>query len=502
MEAAAAGHGLINAGPDSVVRRVPLLGRMGDRLLATLELEMLRLAAGLPLIEALLGEGGVEQIVLGDVRIRTDPDGAVWLRYGVADGSRLVSAADVLHGAEAERLRQKLVLIAPTGLGLVDQPATALGVRMPGVLIRAQLLENIFEGSWLYRPAWAPAAEGTLFLLLSLAYLAAVPQRAPRKAFALLGATLAATGLGGLIMFNGGALVDVATPAVAAMLVFTLALGWTLTESQRLRRELAQRLAAEREAAARMAAELETARRVQMGMLPESPGILSGDARIDLRAFMEPARTVGGDLYDFFMLDERRLFVMIGDVSGKGLGAAMFMALIKSLCRGAVLREPDALDRALARAESDILRENPESLFVTLLVMSLDLESGDLVYCNAGHEPVYALRRGEGLRKLDHGGRPPLCVLEGFPYPLGREQLAPGELLCLVTDGVTEAQDRGGKLYGHRRLEELIGRLAPAEPAAVVEAVRRDVADFAGGAEQADDLSVLALCWRPGPSGR
>jgi adenylate cyclase len=502
MEAAAAGQGLINAGPDSVVRRVPLLGRAGERLLVTLELEMLRVAAGLAFIEVHVGEDGVRQVVLGDVRIRTDPDGAVWVRYGVADGSRLVSAADVLRGAAGERLRQKLVLLAPTGLGLVDQPATALGVRVPGVLIRAQLLENIFEGSWLYRPRWAATVEGALFALLALVYLGAVPQRAPRSAFVLLAATLLATGLGGLIAFNGGVLVDVASPTVAAVLVFTLALGATLAETQRQRRELAQRLSVEREAAARMAAELETARRVQMGMLPESPGVLAGDARVDLRALMEPARTVGGDLYDFFMLDERRLFVMIGDVSGKGLGAAMFMALIKSLCRGAVLREPDALDRALARAEAEILRENPESLFVTLLVLALDLDSGELVYCNAGHDPVYALRPGEALRKLDQGGRPPLCVLEGFPYPLGREQLVPGERLCLVTDGITEAHDRAGKLYGHRRLEEVLGGLGAATPEEMVEAVRRDVADFAGGAEQADDLSVLALAWRPETSGR
>ena len=498
MEAAAAGQGLINAGPDGVVRRVPLLGRLGDRLLAGLELEMLRVAAGLPLIEAQLDEDGVQHVAVGDVRIPTDDDGAVWMRYGHHDPARLVSAADVLRGtANSGLLRQKLVLIGPTGLGLVDQPAIPLGLRVPGVEIRAQLLENIFEGSWLRRPKWACAVEAGVFVLLALVYLAGVPRRAPPQAFLLLGGTLIAAALGGLIAFNGGVLIDVATPAAGAIVVFTLALGATLSESQRQRRELSQRLAAEREAAARMAGELETARRVQMGMLPDSPGVLAGDARVDLKAFMEPARTVGGDLYDFFMLDEHRLFVMIGDVSGKGLGAAMFMALIKSLCRSAVLREPGALDRALARAENEILRENPESLFVTLLVLTLDLDSGELVYCNAGHDPVYALRPQGPPRKLDYGGRPPLCVLDGFPYPLGRERLVPGETLCLITDGITEATNHAGKLYGHKRLEALLAVQAGQVPAELVEAVRRDVADFVGGAEQADDLSVLALRWRP-----
>jgi len=207
---------------------------------------------------------------------------------------------------------------------------------------------------------------------------------------------------------------------------------------------------------------------------------------------------VGGDLYDFFMLDERRLFVMIGDVSGKGLGAAMFMALIKSLCRAAVLRHPQALDQALAQAEADIRRENPESLFVTMLVLCLDLETGELIFCNAGHDPLYGLPGQGEPRRIDHGGRPPLCVLDGYPYPLGRDRLAPGEQLCLITDGITEAINPDGQLYGHKRLEAVFARRGGADPAALVEAVRSDVLAFTADADVADDMSVLVLRWNGG----
>lgn len=500
MEWAAASQGLINAVAEDKVRRVALLGRIGELLLPNLEIEMLRVAAGQPTLEARFDANGVDAVAIGDLTIPTDDRGAVWLRYGLRDPSRTVSAADLLAGtADPLQLRQKLVLLGVTGTGLVDQPPTPLGERMPGVEIRQQLLENIFDRSWLLRPGGSIWLETALFVLMAAIFVARVPRGSPRQGFALLAGVLAAAALAGLVAFNAGLLFDTATPAVAAALVFMLVLGVVLAETQRQRRELTERLHLEREAAARLAGELESARRVQMGMLPESPGVLAADRRVDLKAFMEPARTVGGDLYDFFMLDERRLLVMIGDVSGKGLGAAMFMALIKSLCRGAILRQPDALDQALAQAEADIRLENPESLFVTMMVLCLDLETGELTYCNAGHDPVYGLQAGQpDARRIDHGGRPPLCVLEGYPYPLGRDRLVPGEQLCLITDGITEATNRDGQLYGHKRLEAVFRSRHGAEPAVLIEAVRKDVLDFTAGAEQADDMSVLALRWNGG----
>lgn len=503
MEWAAAGQGLINAVTEDKVRRVALIGRVGELLLPNLEIEMLRVAAQRPVLEARLDADGVHALAIGDLVIPTGVDGSVWLRYGHSDPQRTLSAADLLAGtADPALLRHKLVLLGVTGQGLVDQPPTPMGLRVPGVEIRQQLLENIFDGTWLIRPGIAAMLEGGLFLALAALFMLRVPRGSPRQAFALLGAATGVAVLGGLVAFNFGWLIDTVTAALGAALVFTLVLGAVLAQAQRQRRELAERLQREREAAARLAGELESARRVQLGMLPESPGVLAGDARIDLKAFMEPARMVGGDLYDFFMLDERRLVVMIGDVSGKGLGAAMFMALIKSLCRSAVLRHPDALDQALAQAEAEIRRENPESLFVTMLVACLDLETGELTFCNAGHDPLYALQPGrEAPRRIDHGGRPPLCVLEGYPYPLGRDRLAPGEVVCLITDGITEATNRNGQLYGYPRLHGVFAAGSALDPAALVAAVRKDVLDFTAGAEQADDMSVLALRWNGGTAG-
>jgi adenylate cyclase len=504
LEAAAAGQGLINNPTDGVVRRVSLLGRLGDQLLPNLEIEMLRIAGGSPVVRATLDGRGVTAIEVAGVSIPTDPDGSVWLRYAHLDPATHVSAADVLAGTlDPLLLKDKLVLVGITGLGLVDQPPIPMGYRVAGVEIRAQLLENIFDNTWLRRPEGMVWVEVALFALLAFVFVQLVPRWRPTEAFMLLGGAAVVLALGGLVSFNLGLLVDVATAGTGAALVFLVVIGTTLADTQRQRRELAQRLQAERENAARLAGELETARRVQMGMLPESPGVLAGDPRIQLKAFMEPARSVGGDLYDFFMLDSRTLCVMIGDVSGKGLAAAMFMALIRSLCKSSMLRMPNALDQALVETEAQIKRENPESLFVTLFVMALDLDTGEFTFCNAGHDPLYGLNPGRAdVRKLDHGGRPPLCVLDGYPYPLGRERLVPGETLCMITDGITEANNPAGQLYGHPRLERVLARMNGATPEELVDDLRRDVLEFVDGAEPADDMSVLALRWMGPPGGQ
>ncbi len=504
LEAAAAGQGLINNTAEGVVRRVSLLGRLGDQLLPNLEIEMLRIASGSPVVRATLDARGVTAIEVAGVSIPTDPDGSVWLRYAHLDPATHVSAADVLAGTlDPLLLKDKLVLVGITGLGLVDQPAIPMGYRVAGVEIRAQLLENIFDNTWLRRPEGMVWVEVTLFALLAFVFVQLVPRWRPTEAFMLLGGGAAVLALGGLVSFHLGLLVDVASPGTGAALVFLVVIGTTLADTQRQRRDLAQRLQAERENAAHLAGELETARRVQMGMLPESPGVLAGDPRIQLKAFMEPARSVGGDLYDFFMLDSRTLCVMIGDVSGKGLAAAMFMALIRSLCKSSMLRMPHALDQALVETEAQIKRENPESLFVTLFVMALDLDTGEFTFCNAGHDPLYGLNPGRAdVRKLDHGGRPPLCVLDGYPYPLGRERLVPGETLCMITDGITEATNTQGQLYGHPRLERVLARMNGATPEERVDDLRRDVLEFVDGAEPADDMSVLALRWMGPPGGQ
>lgn len=505
IDGAAKGHGLLSADTEAgVVRRVPLVAVLGSSPVLPLSLETLRLASGEPLFVVRAAARGVEAVEIGDLSLPTQADGRIWVHYTPHDPARFVSAARVLDGqTDPEELERKLVLLGVTGLGLIDYQSTPLGERMPGIEIHAQVLENVFDGALLTRPRWAPWAEAVAFLAAGLAVVVLVPLFPPGRSTALVAVLLVGLGGAGFAAYRAGhLLLDASVPGVAIAFLFAAMLVETLAEANEQRRLLQQRLQHEREAAARLAGELDAARRIQMGILPRPESAFPAERRFEIAASMEPAREVGGDLYDFFMLDDDRLFFLVGDVSGKGLEASIFMAVSKALCKSAALRSGERIDELLSEANAEIARENSEALYVTVFAGVLDTRTGRLEYCNAGHPPPFVVATDGKIMRLDEGGGPPLCVLEGFAYVAAEHSMDRRAVVCVVSDGVTEAMNRDGELYGTERLRRVLERHGSAgEPAAVVEAVRADVSRFAENAEVADDLTLLVLRWN-GPSGR
>lgn len=504
LDRAAPGHGVLSA-PETeggVVRSIPLVSSVAGTLAPTLTMEMLRVATRAPGF-VLNAEGyDLKSMSVADLTVPTSAGGEVWVHFSPRDARRFVSAADVLAGRVApERLAQKLVLVGATGLGLLDHQATPIGVRMPGIEIHAQLLENMFDSDLLSRPEWAPRAELGALLALGLLLIACVPALTPRLALVAGSACIIVLLAGGFAAYVWGRLLlDAATPTFGLLLLFGALLASSLAQETRRKKALEVEVQAQREHAARVAGELEAAQRIQTGILPRAD-VLGNEPRIELAASMTPAREVGGDLYDFYMLDANRLLFLIGDVSGKGLGASMFMAVSKALYKSVGLRAGTAGDLAgecMTQANRDVSRENPEAMFVTVFAGILDLSTGELSYCNAGHDNPYVLRAGSSeLPRLADGDGPPLCVVDDFEYTGARRTLAAGDLLCLITDGVTEAQNAAAELYGGERLQAVLARCAEqgAGSAEVMEAVRADVAAFAGPVEPADDLTLLMLRW-------
>lgn len=490
IDDAAAGRGLLSVDPESsVVRRALAVARVGDVLVPSLSVETLRVASRAPLAVLRTGQGEIE-VRIGGVAIPAQADGRFWIRYGPHDPARFVSAADVLAGSvAAEEIEHKLVLVGVTGLGLLDFQTTPLADRIPGVEIHAQILEQIFDGAFLRRPANLRALELGLLAVTALMFAFIVPTLAVGTSIALYAATIALlAGLGLEAFVAENLLIDVAWPAIGATLVFGVVLAEALGEADEQRRRL-------REQAARVSGELESARRIQMGLLPAPRGLFAREPRFAIDALLEPARSVGGDFYDCFMVDEHRLFFIVADVSGKGLPASLFMALSKTLLKSAV-RRIDDVGGLMTRANAEVASENPESLFITAFAGILDARSGELQYCNAGHEPPFAGAPGSPIERLVHEGGPPLCVVEGFEYPMASRQLAPGEWLCVVTDGVTEAMNAAGELYGAPRLRRALESLPQStDPHAMLATVRADVGRFVGAAEASDDLTLMCLRW-------
>lgn len=499
LEAAASGQAVIGADLErGVVRKVPLIVAVGETLAPSLALELMRVAAGLPAIRVEVASRGIASAGIGDIRIPTQASGEVWVHFSPFLPERYVSAVDVFAGrVNPDLLQRKLVLVGLTGLGLVDYPTTPRGERVPGIEVHAQLLENIFDQHFIQRPTSMKWLELAVLLLAGGFLLLAVPVFRPRWSTALtLALTAALLGLGFILYHAHGLLFDAASLGVEINTIFASLSVSTFIETDRQRRLAQQQLQIEREAAARLAGELEAARRIQMGSLPQPAAAFPGETRFELDALLEPARQVGGDLYDFYMLDKKRLFVIVGDVSGKGLPACLFMVMTKTLAKSITMSERIDIPATVDRLNAALSRENPEMLFVTAFVAILDVESGMLEYCIAGHDAPWLMTAKGVISRLAGEGSLPLCVLEDQGYPTWRMQLQAGDAICVVTDGITEAMNATGTLYGKTRLNRLLEKAATSlSPSKLVTLVYEDVLTFVGEAEQSDDLTLLALRW-------
>jgi sigma-B regulation protein RsbU (phosphoserine phosphatase) len=267
-------------------------------------------------------------------------------------------------------------------------------------------------------------------------------------------------------------------------------LGATL-EKKRLRDEIDAHLARLRE-------ELDTARRLQMGMVPQSFPVPSAQLPIDLYASMEPAREVGGDLYDFFVTDDGMLCFLIGDVSGKGMPAALFMARAKSLIRIATeLMRPRHGASAkpseiIGLVNRELCQDNGNMMFVTLFFAMLAPATGELSFCNAGHNAPYRLD-GNSLTAIDGAKGIILGVKPDAVYDTGQLSLATGEMVYLFTDGITEASNAIDELFGEARLEAVLRGGAGRPSAEIVSSVAEAVKSFVGTALPSDDITMIAV---------
>lgn len=236
--------------------------------------------------------------------------------------------------------------------------------------------------------------------------------------------------------------------------------------------------------------ELASAALIQRSFLPRPELLEPLHGMLDLSANMRPARDVGGDFYDYFLLDQDRVAIAIGDVCGKGIPASLFMAVAITTLRTAVQEEPDVAS-ALARINASLCRDNDASMFATLFLAVIDLKTGELEYGNCGHNAPYILSTG-GRRSLPATGIP-VGLMSDRPAGAARVALSPGDTLVLFTDGVTEAMNPDIEEFGNARLEALLDEYGHLPPADLTARFFADVDAFAAGAEQADDITCLTM---------
>ena len=239
-------------------------------------------------------------------------------------------------------------------------------------------------------------------------------------------------------------------------------------------------------------AELNIATNIQKSMLPCIFPAFPDRKEFDIFATMDPAREVGGDFYDFFMVDESHLAIVVADVSGKGVPAALFMVIGKTLIKDHTKPGRD-LGEVFTEVNNLLCESNSEGMFITAFEGVLDLATGEFNFVNAGHEIPFLCKKGKTFEPYKIRAGFVLAGMEGIRYKYGSMKLEVGDRIFQYTDGVTEATNKNNELYGMGRLTEILTKNSKLEPTKLLPVVKADIDSFVGSAPQFDDITMLCL---------
>jgi len=238
--------------------------------------------------------------------------------------------------------------------------------------------------------------------------------------------------------------------------------------------------------------DLVVARNIQQSILPKTFPPFPERHDFDIFAGMNAAKEVGGDFYDFFLIDNDRLGLVIGDVSGKGIPAAIFMAVSRTLLKATALKGLPA-GECLASVNELLCLESTAAMFVTIFYGIFNTTTGELEYANGGHNPPYILKADGSVHLLELTDGVALGVMEDMEYQVKKAELQPGDGIFLYTDGVTEAFNAAGEMFTDQRLARLLTELNSQPIKDVVEKVFQNVSEFSTGIDQSDDITILAM---------
>lgn len=482
-------RGFVNGAPDSdgVVRRVPLAVKVGDSVGSGFAVELAKVKSG---VEALRWEG--ETLMLGDTAIPSDEQGTFQFKMGHydndddADTEDIISAIDVLNDkVPVERLQGKVVVVGVAATGTYDIVATPLGSEVPGTFVQAQAVDAILKGEWLSHPTSMKLLEIVAAALLFGLLLAA---GLTFRNWLLVPAGVLALALpitSYLAYTQANLLFD---PARALLVGLFAAIGLLLARYALTLAELVdKRIAVEVQAR-----ENENARDMQMSMIPSAASLASLDKRADIGAVLEPARSVGGDFYDAMEIGENRVLFLVGDVSGKGMPAALFMALSKTVSKSKLAAAGNGLDKAVMALNQELMEEGGE-MDLTMLVGLIDCRNGAIELVNAGHEDPLVVHTDGRVETFKMVGGPRLCALDDFPYPVEHLTLAQGETLVVITDGATDAANTKAIQFGLNGVIEALEAQPQGSARDRAAQLAKQVRLFEGNADPADDLTIFAL---------
>ncbi len=256
--------------------------------------------------------------------------------------------------------------------------------------------------------------------------------------------------------------------------------------------EISQKALVEHDQLVSIQNDLEIARDIQHSIIPQQFPPFPGRTDFELFASMSAAKSVGGDFYDFFLIDDDYLGIVMADVSDKGIPAAIYMAVSRTIIHASAIKEMEPQE-CLYFSNNLLAKDNENSMFVTVFYGLLNLKSGEMRYSNAGHNPPYILRKNGDVQVIEPTHDKVLGIIEDCKFNTKSVTINPGDGLFLFTDGVTEAMDPEFKLYSEEKLESLLAEIKERSPEEIIDSVFKSVKDHANGAVQSDDITMLAL---------
>jgi serine phosphatase RsbU (regulator of sigma subunit) len=488
--------------PDGIIRRVPLTFTVDGKPVPSMSAELAARASGAPPSAKVASAGAVA----GTITLNFAGGADDVPTYSLADLSGCVDKndKDFFH-----RQFDGKVVVFGTVLDVEDRKITstrltsaregARGARctqtvpaasqtfirdsISGVYVQATAVNNLLRGGVLTELGRIGTGVASLVLAV-LAVVAALALGPTAAALSFVGMAAIWTA-GATVAFRYALVVPLAEPLLTALASLATTIGYRLVLTDRIvAAQAAQRRAHE--------AEMASAAAIQRAMLPGAGQSDFAEGRLDIFAHMIPAREVGGDLYDIVKLDGGRVMVSIGDVCGKGVPASLFMAVTQTIMR-LVVRFDQDLQTEINSANNLVAANNREEMFTTLFCGLLDVSSGTMTYCNCGHNAPLVLRKDASTFETLRTCGPPLGVLDESNYVPRSIALAPGDVLVLYTDGVTEAENTQRALFGNKRLEEAVLEKRGAPARDVVEHVIARVTEFSNGAVQSDDITCVAV---------
>jgi serine phosphatase RsbU (regulator of sigma subunit)/CHASE2 domain-containing sensor protein len=487
--------GVVNVEPDAdgSIRRIPVVVSIGGKIYPTLSLRALMVALGTRNLIIGTGSGGIEYVKISRYTMRVSPDGFIHIPFiGPQHTYEYVSAADVLAGTVArERLEGRVAMVGSSAPGLSDIHPMPYDSAYPGLETHAAVLDAMLSGNSITVPASAGVIQGVMILAAGALSTLLFGFARPRVYVSVAAALAAAIVFFACVSFARGIFLSPIPSMMTVALTAVSILFLRFIQEERQKMTARAALAEENARRAREQADLDAARKIQDNALTKEFPPYEGFLDAEVFAVMRPAKDVGGDFYDCFSVGEGRLVVVIADVSGKGIPAALFMMMARTVIRSQAMSGFSAGE--ILRAANDLLsRDNNAAMFVTVFIAIYDRASGTLEYANAGHNSPIIIRGGE-LSWLSSEENFVLGGYEGLDYEQESVDFRPGDCLALYTDGVTEAMNEANELFGDDRLMETVRHAADLPAKEIVVTIDAEVARYAGTAGQSDDVTVIVL---------